>query len=336
MRPSRKRIVPALRARVRTGCGCPRRGRAAKDRAVRRGLVLALLLVGARALAAEPTLVALTDSRNAPRLPRGPSRRGARASKPSGVADRLVGIDVRPADGRLYGLTAASELYRLDPATGPRSSVATLTVPFDGAARSGVDFNPQADRLRLVSTDGQNVRVHPTLGATAVDRPLTWKPGDPNAGRAPRVTAAAYSANVAGAAETKLFVIDAERDVLALQEPPNDGVLATVGPLGVDFGPLGRLRHPDRRRRAGPRLGSLGDRALCRGPRHGGGPAARRDRGRRRRRRLARRPGDPVVHPDAPATRSKVVSRGEIPAGMVAARRPAAHAGRPRPRPTRS
>jgi len=26
--------------------------------------------------------------------------------------------------------------------------------------------------------------------------------------------------------------------VLAVQDPPNDGVLATVGPLGVDFGPL--------------------------------------------------------------------------------------------------
>jgi hypothetical protein len=226
---------------------------------VRRGHVLALLLVGARALAAEPTLVALTDTGTLLVFPA--DRPGAaREVKPSGVADRLVGIDVRPADGRLYGLTAASELYRLDPSSGAAESVATLTAPFDGEARSGVDFNPQADRLRLVSTDGQNVRVHPTLGATAVDRPLTWKPGDPNAGRAPRVTAAAYSANVAGAAETKLFVIDAERDVLVLQEPPNDGVLATVGPLGVDFGPLGGFdiaTGPDGRDRAWAASGTV-------------------------------------------------------------------------------
>ena len=26
---------------------------------------------------------------------------------------------------------------------------------------------------------------------------------------------------------------------MVLQEPPNDGTLLTVGPLGVDFGPLG-------------------------------------------------------------------------------------------------
>ena len=121
---------------------------------------------------------------------------------------RLIGIDVRPADRRVYGITATSDLYRLDPLTGAAELVATLTVPFDGAARSGIDFNPLADRLRLVSWDGQNLRVHPTLGATAADRPLTWRPGDPNAGRQPRITAAAYSRNVPGAADTKLFVID--------------------------------------------------------------------------------------------------------------------------------
>ena len=41
-----------------------------------------------------------------------------------------------------------------------------------------------------------------------------------------------------GAATTKLFNIDAARDVLAVQDPPNDGVQRTIGPLGVDFGPL--------------------------------------------------------------------------------------------------
>ena len=41
-----------------------------------------------------------------------------------------------------------------------------------------------------------------------------------------------------GATSTKLFDIDSELDVLAVQDPPNDGVLVTVGPLGVDFAPL--------------------------------------------------------------------------------------------------
>jgi len=151
----------------------------------------------------------------------------------------LVGIDLRPTDQKLYGLSTTNEIYRIDPETGEATLLASLTVPFDGGARSGIDFNPQADRLRLVSSEGQNLRVNVEIGAAALDRPLAYAPGDPNAGRRPGVAAAAYSHSLPGAAaaRTKLFDIDAARDVLAVQDPPNDGALRTVGPLGIDFGP---------------------------------------------------------------------------------------------------
>jgi uncharacterized protein DUF4394 len=155
------------------------------------------------------------------------------------VRARLIGIDTRPADGRLYGVSVTNDLYRIDPATGAAKLVATLTVPFDGDVRSGVDFNPQADRLRLVSADGQNLRVNVALGAAAVDRPLAYAATDRYAGRRPHITAAAYSNNVKDAPTTKLFEIDADADALVLQDPPNDGVLTTIGSLGIDFGPLG-------------------------------------------------------------------------------------------------
>jgi hypothetical protein len=158
---------------------------------------------------------------------------------PQGVAGRLIGIDRRPADDRLYGVSTTNDLYRIDPRTGQATQVSTLTIPFDGDMRSGVDWNPQADRLRLVSRDGQNLRVNVDLGATAVDGALRYRDGDPGAGTRPRVTAAAYTRNVPAAPDTKLFDIDTSRDVLVLQDPPNDGVLTTVGPLGVDFGETG-------------------------------------------------------------------------------------------------
>src|SRR5262245_20631006 len=162
-----------------------------------------------------------------------------RRVQPQGLSGRLIGIDRRPADRVLYGLTTTNEIYRLDPQSGQATLVSSLTVPFDGDARSGVDFNPQADRLRLVSRDGQNLRVNVMLGATAVDAPLRYRDGDPGAASRPHVTAAAYTNNVPDAPDTKLFDIDGDRDVLLLQDPPNDGVLSTVGPLGVDFGPTG-------------------------------------------------------------------------------------------------
>jgi len=203
-------------------------------------ILVTVLALGATARAAspQPVMVALGDDGTLLVFALGQPGT-VRKVTPKGTSGRLVGIDERPADGHLYGLAGTSDLYRVDPTSGAATLVGTLTVPFDGEQRSGFDFNPQADRLRLVSAEGQNLRVHPGLGATAVDRPLAWVPGDPNASHRPRVTAAAYTNNIPEAPTTKLFVIDGERNVLALQDPPNDGRLRTVGPLGVDFGPLG-------------------------------------------------------------------------------------------------
>lgn len=155
-----------------------------------------------------------------------------------GVSGTLIGIDQRPANRLLYGLSTTNDVYTIDRGSGAATSVSTLTVAFDGGARSGFDFNPQVDRLRVVGGNGQNLRVHVDLGATATDAPLRYAAADPNAGKRPAIAAAAYTNSVADAPATKLFDIDCDLDVLALQDPPNDGVLVTIGPLGADFGPL--------------------------------------------------------------------------------------------------
>jgi hypothetical protein len=155
-----------------------------------------------------------------------------------GVRGTLIGIDIRPANRLVYGISSANDVYTIDPATGVARVISTLTVPFDAGPRSGIDFNPQTDRLRLVGGNGQNLRVHVDLGAAAVDAPLRYAPTDANAGRRPAIAAAAYTNAVANAPATKLYDIDTDLDVLALQDPPNDGLLVTVGSLGTDFGPL--------------------------------------------------------------------------------------------------
>src|SRR4029077_4995911 len=128
-------------------------------------------------------------------------------------------------DGHLFGLTTANDVYRIDPTSGVCTLVSTLTIPFDGDIRSGVAFNPQTDRLRVLSADGQNLRINVALGATAADSPLAYAPTDRNAGKRPRIAAAAYTNAVAGAPTTRLVEIDAEQDVLVAQDPPNDGIL---------------------------------------------------------------------------------------------------------------
>jgi hypothetical protein len=198
--------------------------------------VACAVLAAAGAARAAPTLVALTGS-GALLVFDAEHPEAAAGVAVHGESGTLVGIDLRPADRKLYGLTTTNEIYRIDPRTGEAKLLCSLTAPFDGGARSGIDFNPQADRLRLVSSEGQNLRVNVEIGATAVDRPLAYAPGDPNAGRRPGIAASAYDHPVAGATTTKLYEIDAARDVLVVQDPPNDGVLRTVGPLGVDFAP---------------------------------------------------------------------------------------------------
>jgi hypothetical protein len=152
--------------------------------------------------------------------------------------EMVIGIDTRPKDGLLYALSNAGKLYTVNTTTGAATLKATLmadpadtTVPFTGLSGSvfSVDFNPMADRLRVISDSGQNLRIIPDSGLTFTDLDIK------RTGTAPTVLASAYTNSFDGAASTMLFNLDAAADMLTLQAPPNDGTLTNVGPLGVDI-----------------------------------------------------------------------------------------------------
>ena len=174
-----------------------------------------------------------------------------RNTRIKGVDGQVVGIDVRPANGLLYGLTNTDKIYTIDPNTGDTTLISTLSMPFKGDIRTGLDFNPVPDRLRLVDGKGQNFRVNVDTGAVTVDKPLNYAITDANATASPNITAAAYTNSFAGPPSptgvtpptrtTQLFVIASTLDTLVLQNPPNDGVLKTIGSLGVDFKPTGEF-----------------------------------------------------------------------------------------------
>jgi hypothetical protein len=151
--------------------------------------------------------------------------------------ERILGIDVRPATGQLYALGSSSRLYVIDWETGQATAIGS--VPFTPALAGSsfsFDFNPTVDRIRIMSDSGQNLRAHPDTGAiAAVDAGLAYAGGDPGFATAPAVAACAYTnSDNDPATGTELFNIDAARDVLVLQNPPNAGTLNTVGPLGVN------------------------------------------------------------------------------------------------------
>ncbi|BDA69402.1 hypothetical protein CAL7716_035680 [Calothrix sp. PCC 7716] len=156
-----------------------------------------------------------------------------------GIDGNLQGIDFRPANGLLYGVTDTDNVYIINPDTGDAKLASKLSSSFDGGFQSGFDFNPVPDRLRIVGSNDQNFRTNVDNGTVNVDKPLAYGSSDPNSGKDPNITAIGYINSRAGATSTQLFGIDYNLDVLVLQDPPNDGNLRTIGSLGINFSPIG-------------------------------------------------------------------------------------------------
>lgn len=153
--------------------------------------------------------------------------------------EKLIGIDFRvnaptPVNSnRLYGVGSFGRIYTLDATTGAATFASQLSVILNGT-EFGVDFNPQADRLRVVSDLDQNLRINVDTGLTIVDSPLN--PGNPN------VTNVAYDrADTSSGTATTLYGIDTFRNELVRiggvdgTPSPNGGTVIPVGSLvGID------------------------------------------------------------------------------------------------------
>ena len=151
----------------------------------------------------------------------------------SGV-DGLAGIDVRPADGMLYGVSLAGEVVTIDTASGAATVKSTLSEKLSSYEGAIVDFNPMADRLRLMGTDGTNHRVNVDDGMVTVDGSLAYIAGDMHEGETPAIVAAAYINSIGKPEATAMYDIDATIAALIQQAPPNDGTLKAIGKLGVE------------------------------------------------------------------------------------------------------
>jgi hypothetical protein len=179
--------------------------------------------------------------------------------------EQLLGIDIRPADGKLYALgqvtnTTDLRLYVINTQTGAATQVgnaplvldtARVTNPSDLGTAFGLDFNPQADKLRVVTSTGRNFRVDPATGQTVDADPNT--PGvqfdtDINpSGQA--IVALAYTNDTPGATSTTLFGYNFAGDQLVRiggpdgNPSPNTGTTTVVGPSGIsaDFAGVSNL-----------------------------------------------------------------------------------------------
>lgn len=174
------------------------------------------------------------------------------------AGDVLADIDRRPVNNMLYGLgynagAGTVQLYLIEPGAGlcVALGIPGTFVQADGATpvpiagtRVGIDFNPAADRLRVVTDAGQNFRLNPNTGA-AVDGNLGGGAGaapglnmdGPLNGAAVTAQAAAYTNNNTLNPTTTLYTLEQAADAMYIQNPPNSGTQTT--PVGfaapVDF-----------------------------------------------------------------------------------------------------
>jgi hypothetical protein len=180
--------------------------------------------------------------------------------------ETLVGIDFRAQNGLLYGLGVdatndIATLYAISTRTGAATAVGTagqVTFTTDGTTKVdlpdpatvgyGIDFNPAADRFRVVA-GSLNFRVNPNTGGpvdgdntglTSGTVTGTNPDGPINAGTT-TVDAAGYTNNQPNnGGVTTQYTLDASTDQLFIQAPPNTGTqtlgqTVTLGGSTLDF-----------------------------------------------------------------------------------------------------
>jgi len=148
--------------------------------------------------------------------------------------DSLLGMDLRPSNNTLVGVTPDMIIVSIDPATGEATQMATMNTALPLSDQPViVDFNPMADKLRFM-TGTTNHRVDVDTGAVTVDGSLDWEAGDMHVGETPAISAAAYINSYGKPESTAMFDIDSTIVAVIQQVSPNDGTLGAIGKLGID------------------------------------------------------------------------------------------------------
>jgi hypothetical protein len=118
--------------------------------------------------------------------------------------------DFRTATNQLYVVTNTGNFYTVNLANAQATRVATLS-PNNNTSRM-LDINPMADAFRWIGTNELNYAI--TKGANgvfntvAVQTPVAYIQGDPNAGANPNIVGGAYDNNQKGLATTTFYFVD--------------------------------------------------------------------------------------------------------------------------------
>lgn len=193
---------------------------------------LGLSSVGASAV----TLVGLTSANEVARIDTTNIAAATRVAITGlDAGDRFVGIDLRPGDNTIYGVTRSSRIYKLDAVSGAASFVANLSSAVVRADLGyGMDFNPAADfaggaSLRLTSSAGSNFAINASTGAVGNAASMI------GSGHSAVAYSNAVPKPTMAPPSTALFYINSDTDMLEMAPGAfNAPTITPVGALGVN------------------------------------------------------------------------------------------------------
>ena len=118
--------------------------------------------------------------------------------------------DFRTATNQLYVVTDSGNFYTVNLANAQATQVATLS-PNNNTSQM-LDINPMADAFRWIGTNELNYAIvknaNGVFNTVAVQTPVAYIQGDPNAVANPNIVGGAYDNNQNGLATTTFYFVD--------------------------------------------------------------------------------------------------------------------------------
>ena len=208
------------------------------------GVTVAAALSVFTNLASAESLVAI-NSQNQISIFDSSNAAGAVFNTISGAAagKTFVGIDLRPSNNLVYGVTTSNEIFTLDAYTGNSSFVAALSNNIISSSFGyGIDFNPVNEAavttsFRVVGSNGQNFAVNANNGLVTNFANNTGA-ATPSHMIAAGYTGVAYTNSnpSAPASSTSLYYINSSTDELFVATSAfNTPTITKVGALGHEI-----------------------------------------------------------------------------------------------------
>ena len=148
------------------------------------------------------------------------------------ILKRIIGIALRPSNGKLYGVGNDSRVYTIDPLTAVATPVSSgpfspgIISTFD--VHFAMDLEPNGDRVRLISAEsGANWSISLDDGTATPGESSRYAPGTPLEGRTPRLLGIAFAppADTADASlcQNLAYAVDADEAIMIASCDPATG-----------------------------------------------------------------------------------------------------------------